>query len=67
MALQFDNVKVESKGGKLVITIDPTQDLGPSKSGLSNMVASTKGNKDISGLAGGTQMRLSVNCYKPAS
>ena len=66
MALQFNNVKVESKGGKIVITIDPNADTWPSASGLSNMVASTKGNKDISGVAGGKQLRLSVNCYEPA-
>jgi hypothetical protein len=68
MAIQFSNVKVESKSGKIVITIDPKADTWPSASGLSEMVASTKGNKDISGVVGdGGQLRLSVNCYRPAS
>ncbi len=66
LIMQFNNVKVESKAGKIVITIDPKADTWPSTSGLSEMVASTKGNKDISGVVGGDNLRLSVNCYRPA-
>jgi hypothetical protein len=34
-----ENVKIEVKAGKIVITIDPKVDLGPSASGKSNLVA----------------------------
>jgi len=36
-----DNVKMETKGNLLTITIDKSKDFGPSKSGKSNLVATT--------------------------
>jgi hypothetical protein len=36
-----ENVKMETKGNLLIITIDKSKDFGPSQSGKSNMVAST--------------------------
>lgn len=38
------NIEVSStKDGKIVLTIDPSVDLGPSKSGKTNLVASSGG------------------------
>jgi hypothetical protein len=36
-----ENVKMETKGNILTITIDKSKDFGPSQSGKSNLVAST--------------------------
>ena len=36
-----ENVKMETKGNILTITIDKSLDFGPSQSGKSNLVAST--------------------------
>lgn len=41
------NVTAEIKGSKLVIEVDLTQDLGPSNSGKTNLVASTEGNAQL--------------------
>lgn len=37
------STRTENNGTKLVIEVDLTQDFGPSKSGKTNMVASTSG------------------------
>ncbi len=41
------NIEVVTRGNKLVITIDLDTDLGPSKSGKTNLVASTGGFQGI--------------------
>lgn len=45
----------------LTITIDLTQDFGPSSSGKSNIVASTKGNIEVPGK---TDFRLGLNLFR---
>jgi len=54
------NVKTEVKGKNLIITINLKKTFGPSKSGKTITVASTKGNKPIEG----TDVILGLNCYK---
>jgi len=54
------NVKTEVKGKTLIITINLKKTFGPSKSGKTITVASTKGNKAIEG----TDVILGLNCYK---
>jgi hypothetical protein len=43
------NVQMEVKGNNLIITVDLTQDHGPSKSGKTIVVASTLGNANVPG------------------
>ncbi len=45
----MQNVNWEVKGDKLIIEIDLTQDFGPSKSGKTITIASTRGNQKIEG------------------
>lgn len=57
------NVSVKTDGNTIIITIDATQDLGPSKSGKTTMVASTNGNIVVETPSGA--VTLGVNAYKP--
>lgn len=56
------NVTTKLEGKKLVITIDLSQEHGPSKSGKTTVVATTEGNADVEGFPG---FKLGINCYKP--
>jgi len=55
----MQNVQMEVKGTKLVITVDLSQPGSPSASGKSKVIASTKGNVSI-GDAAGTKLGLNV-------
>ena len=59
--MQNVNTEVSKDGKTLTITIDLTKDFGPSASGKTISIASTKGNQAIDG-AGGA--RLGLNLYK---
>ena len=54
------NVSAVRDGDKVFIQIDLTQDLGPSKSGKSKLIATTSGNHRLPG----TDVTLGVNCYR---
>jgi len=54
------NVKWEVKDDKLIIEIDLTMELGPSKSGKPITIASTRGNQKIEG----TDAVIGLNVYK---
>ena len=56
------NVRVEVEDNDLVIRIDTTKNLGPSKSGKTQIVATTNGNKAID-LPNGNSIVLGLNCY----
>jgi hypothetical protein len=43
----MQNVTTKIKGNKLIIEVDITKDFGPSASGKTISIASTKGNKDV--------------------
>jgi len=58
----LSNVKVAVKGSVATITIDLSQNLGPSKSGKTVLVATTAGNINIPG----TDVTLGLNAYKKA-
>jgi hypothetical protein len=45
----MQNVQAEVKAGKLIITVDLSQRLGPSKTGKSVIVATTGGNARVPG------------------
>ncbi|MDL1964820.1 MAG: hypothetical protein LWW98_10930 [Deltaproteobacteria bacterium] len=57
---EMQNVKYEVKDDKLIIEIDLTKEFGPSKSGKTITVASTRGNQKIDG----TDVVISLNLYK---
>ncbi len=56
------NVEYEIKGNIMTIKIDITKSFGPSKSGKSEMIASTEGNKRIK--VNEHDVWLGLNCYK---
>lgn len=56
----MENVKWEVKDDKLIIEIDLKKEFGPSKSGKTITVASTRGNKKIEG----TDAVIGLNVYK---
>ena len=45
----MDNIQIEVKDNKAVITIDQSKDFGPSKSGKTIVVATTRGDIPIPG------------------
>lgn len=55
------NVKLRLEGEILTITVDLSQEFGPSSSGKTIIVASTEGNQAV-GLEG---CKLGLNVYKP--
>jgi hypothetical protein len=56
----MQNVDWEVKDNKLIIEIDLTKDFGPSKSGKTITIASTRGNQKIEG----TNAVIGLNVYK---
>jgi hypothetical protein len=56
----MQNVKYEVKDNKLILEIDLTKEFGPSKSGKTITVASTRGNQKIDG----TDAVIGLNVYK---
>lgn len=60
----MDNVQIEVQDNKAVITIDLSKDFGPSKSGKTIVVATTRGNVPI---PGAENIRIGINCYKYAA
>ena len=57
----MDNTQIEVKDNKAVITIDLSKDFGPSKSGKTIVVATTRGNVPI---PGSDTVKIGINCYK---
>lgn len=56
----MQNVKTEVKGQTLVITVDLSQRLGPSKSGKTELIASTNGNASAPGPHSAVKFGLNV-------
>lgn len=57
----MDNVQIELKDNKAIITIDLSKEFGSSKSGKTIVVATTRGNIPI---PGAENFRLGLNCYR---
>jgi hypothetical protein len=57
----MDNVQIEVRDKKAIITIDLTKEFGLSKSGKTIVVATTRGNVPI---PGAEAYRLGLNCYR---
>ncbi len=59
----MENVEYKIEKNKLVITVDLSKRLGPSKSGKTEMIATTKGNTTL-GTADG--IKFGLNVYAPS-
>ena len=57
----MDNVQIEVKDKKAIITIDLNKEFGKSKSGKTIVVATTRGNVPI---PGAETFRIGLNCYR---
>jgi hypothetical protein len=57
----MQNVKMEVQGTKLVLTIDLSVNLGPSKTGKTIMIATTNGNASVPGQE---EVKLGLNVYR---
>ena len=55
------NVTMEVKGEKLILTVDLSKNLGGSKSGKTTVIGSTKGNQPVPGKSG---MFVGLNVYR---
>ena len=55
------NVTMKVEGSKLVIEVDLSQDLGPSKSGKTVLIASSEGNVSIPGRE---DVKIGLNVYR---
>ena len=56
------NVKTELKGKILTITVDLGKEYGISKSGKSQVIASSEGNQKIDGT---DDIKIGLNIYRP--
>lgn len=57
----MQNVEMSVKGDKLTITVDLSKDFGPSKSGKTISIASTKGNVSV---PENDDIKIGLNVYK---
>jgi hypothetical protein len=57
----MQNVEMKLNGDTLTITVDLSKSLGPSKSGKTVLVASTKGNQSVTPDG---SIKLGLNVYK---
>ena len=55
------NVEMRVEHGKLTIVVDLAQDLGPSASGKSVIIATTAGNVDV---PGAPDVKIGLNVYR---
>ena len=55
------NITQKVAGNVLTLTVDLSQDFGPSKSGKTHIIASTQGNMPIDGANGA---KFGLNVYK---
>ncbi len=60
----MDNIKLETNGDILTITVDLSHDGGNSGSGKSKRIASSMGNVSIPGVEG---VKMGLNIYRPLS
>lgn len=58
------NVEMEVEGNKLILTIDLTEDYGPSTSGKTNVIATTSGSKNVPTPLGNILVGVNINKKK---
>ena len=56
----MQNVQMVTKGQKLIVEIDLSKRLGPSKSGKTTVIATTGGNVDV---PEHPEIKIGINCY----
>lgn len=56
------NIQMTVEGDILTIEIDLAEDLGPSKSGRTRLVATTSGNVEVEGTK---DVKIGINAYRP--
>lgn len=56
----MENVKMTRDGDKLIIEVDLSVDLGPSSSGKTNVIASTRGNAKVPD----SDAQIGLNVYR---
>ena len=59
------NVQTEVKGATLIITVDCSKSFGPSKTGKSQIIASTEGNQSLT--VNGKAVCIGLNVYSKLS
>ena len=57
------NINMDVSKNVLTVTIDLSEDQGPSKSGKSVIIASTEGSVDVTGHDLPYPIKLGINCY----
>lgn len=57
----MQNVTLSREGDKLKIEIDLTKDFGPSSSGKTTLVASTRGSRPVPGAG---DLFIGINCFR---
>lgn len=57
----MQNVTLSREGDKLKIEIDLTKDFGPSASGKTTLVASTRGSRPVPGTS---DLFIGINCFR---
>ena len=57
----MENITMTRKGTLLILTVDLSKSLGPSKSGQSELIASTKGNAPVPDQP---EVRVGLNVYR---
>jgi hypothetical protein len=57
----MQNVTVKVEGTTLHLSIDTTQDIGPSSTGKTNMIASSNGNAKVQ--VGGREIVVGLNVF----
>ena len=60
--MEKNNMKIETKGKSIVITIDASKEMGPSRSGKSIVVASSYGAIPVA--VDGETINVNINVYK---
>jgi hypothetical protein len=57
----MQNMKLKVEGNTLIIEVDLSQEIGPSSSGKTTLIASSEGNANVPGHDG---VKLGLNVYK---
>lgn len=57
------NIEFTVEGSTLTLKIDLSKSFGQSKSGKSQIIATTSGNKSLTGEY--DDIKIGINCYKP--
>jgi len=57
----MENVKVEVKGNELILTVDLSKEVGPSKTGKTIIIGTSSGNEKV---PGNSEIQFGLNVFK---